>query len=51
MKFKKCCICGRLIDGYPHNAEPYRKGVCCGQCNASIVLPTRLNYQLKRKKY
>lgn len=51
MIYKKCCICGRLIEGYVHNAEPYKSGVCCGQCNSNIVIPARINYQLKKRKY
>jgi len=47
---EKCCICGRIIEGHPHNAEPYRRGICCGQCNASTVLPARINKIMKNRK-
>lgn len=51
MKIKeKCCICGRIIESHGHNAEPYKRGVCCGQCNANIVIPARMNKLLKNRK-
>lgn len=44
---KKCCICG--LDIQPagdwlegHNAEPAATGRCCDECNATVVIPTRL---------
>ena len=51
MMYKKCCICGRLIEGKGNNAEPYKKGVCCNECNNKIVIPTRMNQRLKRGIY
>ncbi len=47
---KKCCICNRIIEGHEHNAEPYKRGICCGQCNANIVIPARINKNLKKRK-
>ena len=39
---KKCCICGKPIEGYGNNAEPVKNGVCCDGCNISVVIPARL---------
>jgi len=47
---EKCCICGRLIDGYSHNAEPYKYGRCCTNCNLTTVLPARINKIMKKRK-
>ena len=38
-----CCICGEEYTGYGNNAEPYKKGRCCDQCNRKFVIPSRLN--------
>ena len=37
-----CCICGKRINGHPHNAAPLKDGVCCDECNATRVLPERI---------
>ena len=37
-----CCLCGKRIDGYWHNAAPVKDGVCCDKCNATRVIPERL---------
>ena len=37
-----CCICGRRIEGHPHNAAPLRDGVCCDECNATKVIHERI---------
>ena len=45
---KKCCICNGQIGEHPdernesHNAYPVKNGRCCGVCNETIVIPTRL---------
>lgn len=39
---KYCCICGKRIDGYGHNAAPVKDGTCCDECNSTKVLPERL---------
>lgn len=51
MKFTKCCICGRLVDGEGHNAEPYKKGICCSECNVKHVLPAKQNKMLKKGRF
>ena len=50
----KCCICDEeievLVDRHTgetvwaegHNAAPVRDGRCCGDCNATVVIPARL---------
>ena len=37
----RCCICGTLIYGYGHNAEPVDHGRCCDRCNLEVVIPRR----------
>ena len=44
---KKCCLCGDTIVGWGHNPEPLRNGTelpnrCCGVCNDTKVVPTRI---------
>jgi hypothetical protein len=42
MGYKKICIvCKKVIDGYGHNALPYRNGIACDKCNIDKVLPYR----------
>jgi len=39
----RCCICTEIIaDPYGHNAEPIAGGRCCGFCNDTAVIPTRM---------
>lgn len=38
-----CCICGEEYTGYGNNAEPYKEGRCCDECNRKFVIPSRLN--------
>ena len=44
-----CCICGEEYTGYGNNAEPYKEGRCCDECNMKFVIPYRLN-QLRKDK-
>jgi hypothetical protein len=42
-----CSICQRPIEpenGWTrgHNAMPVNNGRCCGECNATVVLPARI---------
>jgi len=39
---KKCTICKKEVKGFGHNAEPVKKGTCCGLCNDVYVIPARL---------
>lgn len=50
-KVIRCAICGKLVDGYGHNAEPVKKGLCCSECNQKLVIPARLNLGYKRKEW
>ena len=44
----KCVICkGKITpdaNGWDggHNAEPVKKGQCCGECNHTVVTPIRI---------
>ena len=49
-KYIKCCICGKVVEEMnAHNAEPYKKGLCCSECNSKVVLPARMNLMYKNK--
>lgn len=37
-----CCICGKELKGYGHNAKPVQSGYCCDECNIKFVIPARL---------
>jgi len=50
MVYKKCCICGKLVEGEGNNAEPYKRGICCNTCNKNVVIPARMNKMLKNKR-
>lgn len=39
---KKCCICGKIFEGYDNNAQPVRKGICCGVCNVRYIFGCRV---------
>jgi hypothetical protein len=43
---KLCSICGSRFDGYGHNAEPINDGRCCDDCNATRVVPERVEAML-----
>lgn len=35
---KKCCICGKPLNGRGHNPHPVKtEGVCCDECNAKVI--------------
>lgn len=45
----KCCLCGNEIEVVGtwkegNNAQPLMEGRCCGYCNTTKVIPTRLSY-------
>jgi hypothetical protein len=51
----KCSICGELIETVGtwtqgHNAQPVNDGRCCGDCNATVVIPARLAEVFSRSK-
>ena len=44
-----CSICETKIEACKitgwtegHNAEPVKEGRCCDECNAQVVIPTRI---------
>lgn len=40
---KTCCICGKEFIGYGNNPAPVKeKGRCCDECNATVVIPKRI---------
>ena len=42
-KERTCCICNEQFTGYGHNPDPVKKkGLCCDDCNMSVVMPKRL---------
>jgi len=61
--FNTCCFCGELFEGMGNSTwgcwSPVEekqftgeKMRCCDKCNASIVVPTRLErYEEKKKEY
>lgn len=50
----KCSICRELIkpdmNGWNqgNNAEPVNNGRCCNDCNATVVIPERIDQMRKR---
>jgi len=46
----KCVICSNKIKGHGNNAEPYGNGICCDECNYTVVVPMRMREFLIRKK-
>ena len=42
-KSKKCCICDCSLEGKGNNACPYKRGICCNDCNDRLVIPFRLS--------
>lgn len=47
---EKCCICGRTINGYGNNAQPYADGICCDECNSNYVIPERIEKYLEYRR-
>lgn len=51
----KCSICQGPIDvigswTQGHNAQPVNDGRCCSTCNATVVIPARLQEVFSRPK-
>ena len=52
----KCSICKNNITADPdgwdggNNAEPINDGICCHDCNYSVVIPARLNIHFAKKQ-
>jgi hypothetical protein len=44
-----CCLCDLEIEGHGHNPDPVSRekdARCCDVCNATVVLPMRLQETL-----
>lgn len=48
---KKCSICGKKFTEYGNNAQPINDGICCDNCNYSIVVPKRLEVAFSIKPH
>ena len=47
---KRCCICGKVYEGYGHNPWPVKEsGRCCRECNCTVVLQERMENFMKTK--
>lgn len=45
MDVYRCCICGDTFEGFGNNPWPIvydEKARCCDDCNATVVIPARL---------
>lgn len=39
LKKSRCCICGKVFNGYGHNPVPVKaSGVCCEKCNELVII-------------
>ena len=47
-KNKTCSICKRQYESMGNNPAPVAKGRCCDVCNASVVIPARIE-RMNRK--
>ena len=39
-----CSICGVVFKAWGHNAAPVTDGRCCDECNATVVIPKRIQF-------
>ena len=39
---KICSICGKVFVGFGNNASPINDGICCDNCNSTVVIPERI---------
>lgn len=46
----RCAICDKVIEGTGNNPSPFKRDVCCDECNESIVLQLRLFLSGNAKK-
>lgn len=42
MSKQVCVICNKEFEGWGNNAEPVKEGVCCDECNNSVVISARI---------
>lgn len=45
-----CSICGKHYEGYGNNAQPVNDGICCNECNGTIVVPRRFQDAANRRE-
>lgn len=48
-----CCICGKEVEGFGNNPYPVNKeedARCCDVCNATVVIPARIEASNEDKK-
>ncbi|MBO7715226.1 MAG: hypothetical protein J6S85_16780 [Methanobrevibacter sp.] len=50
-KVVRCCICGRLCGGEPHDAAPYKNGFACDLCFKEQVMPSKKWKESKYNRY
>ena len=46
----RCSICDKVFEGTGNNPSPFKRDVCCDECNESIVLQLRLFLSGNTKK-
>ena len=46
---KICSICGKTYEEYGNNAQPVNNGRCCDKCNATVVIPRRIQEHQNRR--
>ena len=39
---KVCSICGKVFVGFGNSASPINDGICCDNCNSTVVIPERI---------
>lgn len=45
-----CSICGQIMVGaFGNNAYPINDGICCNNCNYTVVIPARIELANKLK--
>lgn len=43
MKKQYCSICGQaMLEEFGNNAQPINDGICCDNCNYTVVIPARI---------
>ena len=46
-----CCICGKKFKEYGNNPAPVKDdGLCCNECNYSVVIPARMDMMFPARK-
>lgn len=45
-----CSICGGHFTGHGNNAQPINDGRCCSDCDATVVIPKRMEMHLANRR-